>query len=273
MTHAASNKLVVSGELPVLAANTAELLTILTDRDSDMGDVANSIENHATIVAKIVSLANSSWSMPVTPVSALDQACSRLGLDIVRTLSIALTVGRSFSVSRCENFNPVHFWMSSIVTANLASSLAEEQGLDVGAARTAGLVHNVGLLWLADGLAEDTNAALLTASHQPDRSLDKLLDSHCGIGYREASRQLLTHWNMPEELIPYCEDSPNMCFSPMNGLVEMAADLSALILANDDLDAVDFDRYEANPDFVRKMCEIQRSQLDKFEGLASAIVG
>lgn len=263
--------------LPPNAASATALLSMLMDSDKDMADVATAVQTHAVIVGKLISLANSAWSNPVTPVTALDEACSRLGLDVVRTLSIALAVGRSFVVSRCPAFDPRQYWLSSIIAADIASRLALSLKLDPGTARAAGLLHNIGLLWLADCAPEETDAALKAARTLSDFGVDEHLQQKCGIGYRDAGALLMSRWTLPDALIssfrPNSTSDGQSEARQMYELIQTSADLTAGVLAGNTqpLDECQLGALTA----TRLSSEIahQVSRLPKTEVMAAKLVG
>lgn len=196
----------VTGEIPNIAPGLTQLLMKLMGGDSGVRDVLDTIKQFATLVGKLISLANSVWSNPTNAVTTLDGACTRLGLDVVRSVAIALVVGRSFNVSTCPGFDRVRYWASSIITSQAAAVLAPRFEVDSSSARTAGLLHNIGLLWLADCLPDVTSAALLMAEDDAlaevdfGIGLDGYLDRLAGISYRTAGLRLLTHWQLPRIL-------------------------------------------------------------------------
>lgn len=266
-----------TSSLPPNAACSSALLNLLMDPDKDMGDVAEAVQSHAVIVGKLIALANSAWSNPVRPVTALDEACSRLGMDVVRTLSIALAVGRSFTVTRCPEFDPRQYWISSIIAADIASRLAVELNLDPGTARAAGLLHNIGLLWLADCAPTATAAALKAARTNSDIGVDEHMQRECGIGYRDAGAVLMSRWTLPDMLISCYKQDQVAEGEPvarqLYKLTQIAADLATDVLAGN-----------PEPHSACRMSELtatrfsaeiayQLSRLPKSEIMAAALTG
>ncbi len=149
-----------NAEAPRIAVNFAPILRALTVKGIGLMDVVRVIDSHALIVARLISLANSAWSNPVRPITGLQQACARLGLDVVRSVSVGLCVCRSFNLGRCSNFDPLLHWLASLLAAEICAKIADDHNEDVSAARTAGLMHNVGILWLADRFPNEKNQAL-----------------------------------------------------------------------------------------------------------------
>jgi HD-like signal output (HDOD) protein len=263
--------------LPPNAGSTTALLRLLMDSDKDMADVASAIQSHAVIVGKLISLANSAWSNPVRPVTALDEACSRLGLDVVRTLSIALAVGRSFIVSRCPEFDPRQYWISSIVAADIASRLALSLKLDPSTARAAGLLHNIGLLWLADCAPEETDAALKAARTLSDFGVDEHLQQKCGIGYRDAGAVLMSRWTLPDALISSFKLNQRIDGQSearqMYELIQTSADLTANVLTGNTEPFDDCCLDELTATRLNSEIAHQVSRLPKTEVLAARLVG
>ena len=93
------------------------------------------------------------------------------------------------------------FWCTSIVASELAASLAPRFAAGQNTARTAALLYNIGLLWLADALPGETHAALDSARDNPACSVSDCLKHHCGLNRREASLHLYAAWRLPAALI------------------------------------------------------------------------
>jgi HD-like signal output (HDOD) protein len=89
-------------------------------------------------------------------VTSLEATCSRLGLGVVRSTSIALAISAPFNPAKCPSFDLEYYWCSVLLTAEAASRLAAESSskheFEPATARAAGLLHNLGLLWLVDRL-------------------------------------------------------------------------------------------------------------------------
>ena len=190
-----------SAKVPVLGTESSTILMQLVAGDQSIEEVQNLVGCQPAVVAKLISLANSAWSNPVSAVTTIDVACARLGLDVVKTVSIALLVGKPFDVSLCPSFDRTWFWASSILTADIAATLAPNFDSDPESSRTAGLLHNIGLLWLADILPNETNEALAQRLSESDKSLDQALSERCGVGYRQAGGHLFKVWRLPNVLV------------------------------------------------------------------------
>lgn len=181
--------------LPNILPSSANLLSVLSSDDVSLEDVAIAVEANPTIAAKLLAVANSPWARPVATITSLRAACARLGLDIVRSFALAVAMGRAFDTNRCPAFSPRKYWLSAVLTSEMAAATAPQKGVRPSTARTAGLLHNVGLLALADQLPDAVDQALRAADTHAG------LTELCGAGYMQAGHMLLKHWNLPEALL------------------------------------------------------------------------
>ena len=190
--------------LPVLPNGAPVLLNALSDAALPFNELAATLGNFPTIVARLLSLANSPWSSPASPVTSLDSAIARLGLDTVRSVSIALTIAAPFSPARCAAFSVHRYWCSALLAAHTASRISVTTqstiGLSSPAARTAGLMHNLGVLWLADALPRETDRALSIAAENPMTSVHEAFMSTCGVSYSHAGAALSDAWQIPQPI-------------------------------------------------------------------------
>jgi len=187
--------------LPVLSPGLPYLLTALGDEDIDLDKLAAAIRCFPSIAGRLVALANSAWVSPKRPIISLLDACALLGLRMVRCVSFALAVARPFDPSRCPGFNAGRYWCTALLTAEGAALLShhlDECHLDT--AHTAGLLHNLGLMWLADAWPTQTSAAFQTVAADESLDLALALQVATGSDYCVAGGLLSEAWRLPETL-------------------------------------------------------------------------
>ncbi len=85
------------------------LLEKLAQQEIEYDDLAETIERFPSIVARLISVANSAWSSPRSPITSLRRACTHLGLALTRSIAISLAVSAPFSLNRCLNFDLARF--------------------------------------------------------------------------------------------------------------------------------------------------------------------
>jgi len=192
-------------QLPTLPAGTPFLLKSLTNENIDFVELALLLENFPSIAGKLISLANSAWSAPTSEVTSLEATCSRLGLSIVKSTSIALAIAAPFNPTRCLSFDPEHFWCSALLTADAASRLAlissSNNDLESSTVRAAGLLHNLALLWLVDKLPDEVDQAYQRVKDSKAESLHQALVQILGFNQQQAGQHLGNSWALPELLV------------------------------------------------------------------------
>ncbi len=201
-----------SRQLPVLPPPAVHtLLAAFADDTLNWRQMAAILEHFPTIVARLISLANSAWSAPIKKITALEHACARLGMGVVRSTSIALAVSAPFNPRRCPQFDVEYYWTRALAVADTSARLAELvlDSENAQTARTAGLLHNLGLLWMAHGLPRETARAIQITNSDTEASLDETLSNLVGAGYREAGGYLARRWQLPEPIPAALEQEPD----------------------------------------------------------------
>ena len=219
-----------SHEIPMLTLGSSELLTALANEDNDYEELAAILENFPTIAVKIIALANSVWSTPVKPITTLDAACSRLGMNIVKSVSVALAVSAPFNLLKCGSFNPEYFWSSTLLVADTATLLAPVVNLNfplnVGTVRTASLFHNIGLLFFVHYFHEETEKVLQSKEKDNKQSLRDLFFDELGITVADAGSFLAKKWGLPDAIMAVMSAYDDPCYEggdwPLVATVSMA---------------------------------------------------
>lgn len=189
--------------LPVLSPGLPFLLSALGDEEIDLAALVDAVKCFPSITGRLVALANSAWVSPKRPIVSLPDACSMLGLRMVRCVSFALAVAKPFDPSRCPGFDLERYWGSALLTAEGAALLAHhlsDNTLPADTAHTAGLLHNLGLMWLADSWPAATASALQAAANDESLDLAHALYASTGNDYCVAGGKLSEAWRLPEPL-------------------------------------------------------------------------
>jgi HD-like signal output (HDOD) protein len=187
--------------LPVLPSGISYLLKVLNNDDIGYTELAEKLEKFPSISIKIVASANSAWASPVTPITTLRDSCARIGVQLVRSISIALTVAQVFDPTRCPTFNAKAFWVSSLLTAEAAYLCAQRnKKVCPDTARLAGLFHSIGLLWLATQRPQETATAIALKENNHDYTLSRGLTEQLGMDLYTAGGYLVSYIELPEIL-------------------------------------------------------------------------
>ena len=173
--------------LPSLAKNIHVLMQALSEESLTYKQLAEVIKHYPVITTRIIFLANSPWSAPIAPINSIEQACSRLGISMVKSISIALSIASSFDTGKCKGFCMVRYWTTSMLVAEGAGLLAAKlpnnpnhNELEL-TAQTSGVLHNLGLLWLANSLPLETSHAFEQIINDPLLTLSETLKQSTGV--------------------------------------------------------------------------------------------
>lgn len=201
-------------QLPALPAGAPYLLKSLTDENIEFTELAGVIEKFPGIAGKLLSLVNSAWSAPSSEVTSLEDACSRLGLSVVRSTSIALAVAAPFNSAACPAFDLETYWCGVLLTADTASRLvgvsSPAHEYEPATLRAAGLLHNLGLLWLVDRLPAETDRALTLVGNEQAETLQQAFDDILGFNHLAAGEHLGTSWDLPRALVVAMAHAPEV---------------------------------------------------------------
>ena len=188
--------------LPLVPRGLPRLLSVLRDDQADLREVVSVVHQFPPVVARVIGLANSAWAAPRRPVTSLEEACSAIGLKVVRASCIALAVARVFNAQSCPQFEVKRFWCNALLSAEAATlarpHLAAEY--DAGTCSSAGLLHNLGLLWLVHEWPAHASQAFAARRRGEAQSLTAALRLCIGTDHCEMGERLAKAWGLPDEL-------------------------------------------------------------------------
>lgn len=274
----------IGESIPALPAGVPELLKDLTDDEIGFQDLTSKLTRFPSITSRLLFLANSSWSSPLVPIDSLDLACSKLGLSVIRTVSLALSIAAPFNSAKCAGFDSRKFWLSSLLTADVARALAGVAGTvgkqQQAALHTAGILHNIGILWLADRSPESMSVALITIKENPDIRFSDELKRVCGLSYSDINDKLAESWQFPSLLHAALAQHNNPHYSgdhhKVVNTLGLASKLAGAIISQRE---EDFSAIESDPrthllgissEQVSQSCELIEKQLESISGLVDS---
>ena len=169
--------------------------------------MAKVLEAHQSISSRLLMLANSAWVNTGAPVTSIEQACFKLGLNLVRGVSIGLAVMKPFNVNFCPAFDLQRYWTTSMLVAHGSALLADQMLAAkqdqhyLKTVHTAGILHNIGLLCLAELKPQQTHKVLMLKAANPEIDLDEAFHDALNTGYCEIGGILAASWGIPDVLV------------------------------------------------------------------------
>ena len=188
--------------IPIIPAGVAELIEALSNDELDFEELGDYLKRFPGIVARLIALANSAWSAPAQEITTLENAVSRLGLKVSRSIAIALAVSAPLDTHRCPSFNSVHYWCDALLVADIAGLIAAESeheaAPDPSTCRVAGLIHNIGLLVLVDNFPDRMDDCFQAYAKLPgSRVLNDLLTAELGFSTLDIGGRIAQSWGLP----------------------------------------------------------------------------
>jgi HD-like signal output (HDOD) protein len=165
-------------ELPMMPGVAAEVLSLVQLESTDAAKLSAVVHRDQTLASNVLRVANSAAYVGQVPVASLQQAVSRLGMQMITDIAMAVSVkSRVFQ-------NPAYadllagLWRHSVITGYFTAFIA-------------GLLHDVGKAVLLSNLDR-----IGAAANVPIEQLSEALHEQ----HTAAGALLASEWRMPEQL-------------------------------------------------------------------------
>lgn len=188
-------------ELPPLPGVACELLEEATREDADLQRLAKLIEKDPGLAARIIGVANSAYFRRQNDVHTVADAIIRvLGLNLVRSLAIGISLSKPFDASGCKNFDLGQYWYTAMTTATLASRLSAHVSLDeaqLDSLFLSGLLQNLGQLALVHLLPDAMSEVFQAVTEDEGADIVALQQQHLATDEIEAGAIIARKWHLP----------------------------------------------------------------------------
>ena len=188
-------------ELPTMPTPRARGMVLLWNPNADLRDFLAVIEGDPGLTAGVLRAANSAASAPVDQVTTARNAIVRIGLETARDITVAALTRAEFERLDESGVDPDRFWHRLLAIGVLTEAFATHDGLrpeELGAAFTAGLLHQVGRLSFASRLPERYRQVIeLVRLGQPPLEAERQV---FGIDSIEMNARIAAGWSLPSPL-------------------------------------------------------------------------
>ena len=131
-------------ELPPMPGTASEVMALCQQESTDAAKLSVVIHRDQTIASNVLRVANSAAYVGQMPVASLQQAISRLGLQLITEIATAVAVrGRLFANPTCAELLGA-LWKHSVLTGFYTKEIARLQRRNVEIAFLCGLLHDLG---------------------------------------------------------------------------------------------------------------------------------
>lgn len=227
-----SRELVIerSASLPSFPRVIADILATLEDPDGSLRVLAHCVEHDPVIAARVISAANMAASGRQYVVSDLYTAIALIGMSRLRKITLVSSVG-AFVDSLGHHSPPSTFWAHCMSVGLCCHELTLHLGDSAVSADTAllaGLLHDIGQLWLYSFQADAYRACLSDALSQG--VADEVMERrYFGVDHATLGAWLAAYWGLPADIAAaiegHCEPGP-MAHKPLVALVHVGEVLS-----------------------------------------------
>jgi len=191
--------------LPAVSPAALQLIRLLGREDADGTDVLRYLKHDPSLTARLLRLCNSAALGLPQEVVSVDQALFLLGYRTLHQLAVQAAVGDALSIALPPYaIEPQTLWRHSIVTARAAELLAEKcpnEAPPPDLAFTAGLLHDIGKLVLAQVMDEPACAAIRHALEVEGQTWIEAERQVLQTDHAEVGAALLERWELPRPLI------------------------------------------------------------------------
>jgi HD-like signal output (HDOD) protein len=180
-----------------------EVLELTSDPNVNAKKVAKAIGRDPVLTAKVLRVSNSSLFGFLFRTSDLSSAVVRLGVKNVRQIVTAVSIGKLFRDEGVDEgeYSRVNVWRHSVALATMNDLLCSIMPINAlrhlkGEAMIAGLVHDIGIIFMDQYLGEQYRAVIGEAAETEGAlraiELRRLEFDHAQLGGR-----VLQKWRLP----------------------------------------------------------------------------
>ncbi len=189
--------------LPPLSVTASRLLETVANPDMEIAELSYIISQDPGLMARIIGLANSAYFGQVIAITTVHDAIVRvLGINMVKSLAISLSVSGAFQSDSCDGFSTKDYWFNAIGCATMSRMMAlripAAERPDPEKVYLSGLLHNLGCLVLAHLFPTKLACVLALHSKDPGSNLETLQREHLGVDWISAGEWLVNRWHLPD---------------------------------------------------------------------------
>jgi HD-like signal output (HDOD) protein len=248
--------------LPSFPMLYLEIMKVIETANASLAEINDLIIKDPGLTAKILQVVNSAAMGAHQRISDPLQAVQQLGLNTVRSLALSAHVFSSFTAAQRINFPMDALWEHLMKCGDTARAIMLAEGADsvqAESAYTAGMLHDIGKLMLADSLPKEFQNALTLATTRGapfyEIEMEVFGATHAGL-----AAYLLGLWGLPAPIV----EAVAFHHAPERSSHREFGPLTAVHAANALEHEVDGDHSRLNKDYLASLGVLDR--LDAWRG-------
>ena len=184
--------------LPASPSVLPKLLPKLADVDANFNEVVDIIALDPGLTAELLRICNSAFFGQSEPIVTVQDAVARVGYQSVYLLVAMINGAHSFPIPSPRGIDVSRLWAHSVTTAFSTKYIAESAQQDGNLLFTAGLLHDIGKIILAQLQPGALNGELYGPTEEVGLRHEAEL---YGCNHAEIGTALLRRWGLPAKLI------------------------------------------------------------------------
>ncbi|MDR3460418.1 MAG: HDOD domain-containing protein [Verrucomicrobiae bacterium] len=184
--------------LPMSPSLLPRLLPYLSDVNANFEEVVGLISIEQTLTAKLLQICNSAFFGQDEPVSSVTEAVNRVGYQSIYLLTAMINGSNCFPQQTLGGMNSGKLWKHSVATAFNSKFTAESAGQDTNLLFTAGLMHDIGKIVLAQ-VAPQKNLNFFHRATTAETLEEEQLQFGCN--HAVVGATLVEKWNLPPAIV------------------------------------------------------------------------
>jgi len=176
------------------------VLDALRHEQTTLEEVGELIALDPALTAKLLHYCNSVYFSGREPVASVPEAIGRVGFQTIFSLVSAVTGSKSFNLPAASGLDGTQLWKHSLTTAFGCKFIAEDIGEESNLLFTAGLLHDIGRVVLAQAKGVEYGRLLTEAARTGAKPLEREKAAY-GFTHAEVGACLLETWKLPVPLV------------------------------------------------------------------------
>jgi putative nucleotidyltransferase with HDIG domain len=208
--------------LPAFPRVVNDILATLDDENANLGALVRFVERDPVITARIISIANSAAmaGRHSGQLRDVNMAVSLIGLARIREIVLAVSLAEFATKSRMSSY----FWEHSVAVAITAQELGRFTHISPDYALVAGLLHDIGQLWMARFYPLEFQMVRATVNCS-ERGIIEVERQYFGMDHCQIGGILATRWGLPDPVVmavSYHHDPSQVILEQLADLIHVA---------------------------------------------------
>ena len=189
--------------IPSIPKIYEELMDEINNPNGTAEKIGAIISQDIGMSTKILQIANSAFFGIPQNIESVNHAVQILGLDTIQSLVLSNEIFSKYHQKNIEGFSIEKIWNHSLNVAEIALKISKIEKMDPKSqqlAYTAGLLHDIGILVMAQYFPDDLQEAFSIA-RDSQIELSHAEEQVFKVSHEEVGAYLLALWGLPDPLV------------------------------------------------------------------------